>query len=424
MPQVSLQSLSPRALALTAGLLVLAAATFSIVRWQLASEARGSRDEATLRLAVRLEPDNSAYWHRLGQWEELSFAEGNVARALENYRRATELNRFESRYWLDLANLLELTGDHAQAESAVTEAFLVDPHTPRTLWRAGNFWLRTAEPRRAFPYFKQALLAEPSLAPALIQTCHNAIGDSEVLLREVIPPRAGYLIHYLRILVRDRQTTATAPVWRGLIALGGGFEAAQALFYVSHLLEVGQVDEARQAWDDLQRLRLISTAASGEELLYNSDLRRPILNGGFDWRAGDVPSVMVTLDPGSGSEAPAVVIRFSGEDNLDYHHFYQLVPVEPNQRYRFSAWVATEGITTESGPRLEVFDPYDRQLPPARSLTLVGTAERQQLAVEFTTGPHTRLVRAGIARLPSQRFSGQVRGTVQASEFSLRQVSR
>ena len=61
-----------------------------------------------------------------------------------------------------------------------------------------------------------------------------------------------------------------------------------------------------------------------------------------DWRAVDVPRVSVTLGLGSGSEAPAVVIRFSGEDNLDYHHFYQLVPVEPNQRYRFTAWVATD----------------------------------------------------------------------------------
>ncbi len=424
MPQISLQSSSSRALALAAGLLVLAAAAFSIVRWQLASEARTSRDEATLRRAVRLEPDNAAYWHRLGQWEELSFVEGNVARALEDYRRATELNRFESRYWLDLANLLELTQDHAQAESAVAQALRVDPHTPRTLWRAGNFWLRTAEPQRAFPYFKQALLTEPSLAPALIQTSHNAIGDSEVLLREVIPPRAGYLIHYLKILVRDQQTAAAAPVWRSLIGLGGGFEASQALFYVSHLLEVAQVAEARKAWEDLLRLRLIPAAAAGDELLYNADLRLPILNGGFDWRAVDVPRVSVTLGLGSGSQAPAAVIRFSGEDNLNYHHFYQLVPVEPNQRYRFSAWVATDGITTDSGPRLEVFDPFDRQLPPARSLALVGTAERQQLAVEFTTGPRTRLLRVGIARLPSQRFSGQIRGTVQASEFSLRRVSR
>jgi len=423
-PQISLKSPWQRSLALAAGLLLLVAAGVSTVRWYLASQARMARDEETLRRAVRLEPDNAAYWHELGQWEELSFAEGNLTRALEDYRRAVELNPFESRYRLDLANLLELRGDRSQAESAVAEALRVDPHSPHTLWRAGNFWLRTAEPQRAFPYFKQALLAEPALAPALIQTCHNAVGNPELLLREVIPPRPEFLILYLKILVRDQQTAAAAPVWRSLVGLGGGFEAREALFYVSHLLDVAQVAEARQAWEDLRRLRLIPAAGSGDELLYNSDLRQPILNGGFDWRAVDLPHVSVTLGLGSNGEAPTVVIRFSGEDNLDYHHFYQLVPVEPNQHYRFAAWVATDGITTESGPRLEVFDPYDPQLPPARSPALVGTMERQQLSVNFTSGPRTRLLRVGIARLPSQRLSGQIRGTVQASEFSLREVSR
>ena len=425
MPQTSLKGSSQRFLALATGLLLLVGAGVSIVRWYLASQARTARDEETLRRAVRLEPDNGAYWHELGQWDELSFAEGSLTRALQDYRRATQLNPFESRYWLDLANLLELTGDHSQAELAVAEALRVDPHSPRTLWSAGNFWLRTAEPQRAFPYFKQALLAEPDLAPALIQTCHNAIGDPNVLLREVLPSQPRFLVIYLWVLVRDQQTAAAGPVWRALVQLGGGFEAPQVLFYLNHLLDAAQVAEAQQGWADLQRLGVIPKSHGGDELLYNPDLRQPILNGGFDWRAVDLPRVSATLGLGRpGGEAPALVIRFSGEDNLDYHNFYQLVPVEPNQRYRFAAWVATDGITTESGPRLEVYDPYDLQLPPVRSPALVGATEWQQLAVDFVSSPHTRLVRVGIARLPSQRLSGQIRGTVQASEFSLQRVSR
>ncbi|HXE75965.1 MAG TPA: hypothetical protein VNN18_10070 [Candidatus Xenobia bacterium] len=424
MPQISPENTWQRLLALAIGLLLVAAASFSIVRWYWATEARTARDEATLRRAVRLEPDNADYWHRLGQWEEQSFGEGSVPRALENYRRATELNRFESRYWLDLANLLELTGERAQAEAAVASALRVDPRSPQTLWRVGNFWLRTAEPQRAFPYLQQALLADPSLAAALLQTCHKAIGDPEVLLREVVPHEPRFLLVYLRVLVRAQLTAAAAPVWRRLVEIGGGFEARQALFYVNHLLDTAHVADALEAWNDLKRLRLIPVGAQSEELLYNADLRQPILNGGFDWRAVELPRVSVTLEPGAGEEAPAVVIRFSGEDNLDYHHFYQLVPVEPNQRYRFTAWMATAGVTTESGPRLEVFDPYDSQLPPARSAALIGDSARQQLLVDFTSGPRTRVLRVGVARLPSRRLAGEIRGTVRASEFSLRRVSR
>ena len=430
MAQVSLRSRGRRALALVIGLLILGGGALGILGWFLARQAYSVWDRAALERAVHLESDDAFLHRRLGQWEEFSLAEGDLQRALLHYRRATELNPYESRYWLDLADALLLSGDSAGAQAAVEKALRADPRTPETLWRMGNFWLRAGQPARAFPYFRQVLLNDPSLLWQVIQTSHRALGDADIILRDVLPAQPVFLITYLRYLVRERQASAAARVWQTLVAVHQPFEAQQVLFYVDDLIATREVMPAQKAWRELQALRLLpadpqAPGAAGDELLHNPALRAPILNGGFDWRVVPHSHVVVTLGAGrQGEVPPAVAIRFSGEDNLHYRHFFQYVVVEPNTHYRFRAWVSTEGITTDSGPRLEMADAYDLQAPVALSPELVGTNPWTQLQVEFKTGPRTRLLQVGITRLPSHRLESQIRGTVRAGEFSLEKGGR
>ena len=424
MPQLSLASGGRRVLALVVGLGILTGSAVGLLRWLQASQARTVWDRASLERAARLESDNAFYHHRLGQWEQFSLVEGDLPRALLHYRRATELNPYESEYWLDLAEALLLSDGTAEAEAAVAQAVQVDPRTPHTLWRVGNFWLRAGQPTRAFAYFRQVLVAEPPMTPLVVQVCHRALGDPEILLREVLPPQPPFLLDYLRYLVWAGESVAAARVWEELVALAQAFEPQQVLFFLDYLIRTRQLPQAMKVWSDLKILRLLpaENLASGE-LLYNPALRAPILNGGFDWRVERNPHVSVRLGAGrQGEQPPAVVIRFSGEENLHYRNFYQYVVVEPRRRYRFQAWLSTDGITTESGPRLEMADPYDLQAEVAYSPGLVGTNDWTPQQVEFVTGPETRLLRVGIARLPSRRLTNQIRGTVRAAEFRLQAV--
>ncbi|MFQ5777829.1 MAG: tetratricopeptide repeat protein [Terriglobia bacterium] len=415
-----------RALALLLGLAALAAVAVGIANRMWAARALSSWDRETLERAVRLEGDNAGYRHRLGQWEEFSLSGGELRRALADYQRATELNPYESIYWLDLAEALLLAGDGAEAEAALAHALQVDPHTPNTLWRAGNFWLRAGQPARAFPFFRQVIHAQPSLAAAVIQASHRALGDVNILLREVVPRRPDLLVLYLRQLVRFGEPVAAARVWEALVALGRPFRPREVLSYLDSLIRAHELTAALQAWQDLERLRLLSAAdAAPGELLHNPDLRAPILNGGFGWRVQRLPHVGVTLSAGRhGPQPPAVVIQFSGEDNLHYRNFFQYVPVEPATRYRFQAWLRAEEITTDSGLRLELADAYDARAPRAASEQVVGTQGWRQVQVELVTGPHTRLLRAGIVRRASRRVENRIRGVVRATEFSLQAVGR
>ncbi|MFQ5723306.1 MAG: tetratricopeptide repeat protein, partial [Terriglobia bacterium] len=302
----------------------------------------------------------------------------------------------------------------------------VDPRTPETLWRAGNFWLRAGEPARAYPYFHRALAAQPNLAPLVAQVSHRLLGDPDLVLRQALPAQPRFFLVYLRYLLTIEDNAAAARVWDRLVEQGGSFPVRQGLFYLDSLIGHQQASEAEKVWNDLKRLGLVAGGSSSPEgeLLHNSDLRQPILNGGFGWRAVGVANVNLSRGPARpGSQTPALVIRFVGDENLDYRHFFQYVLVEPNRRYRFQAWMSTEEITTESGPRLEVAE-LGRGGGVERSPGLVGSNDWVLEQVELTTGPQTRLLRVGIVRLPSRRVSNHIRGTVRASEFSLRRLER
>ena len=422
MPRFVLVSRAHRALALLAGLAALGAGVLGVLRWFEGARGREAENKAALERALASAPDDARLHHRLGQWEQFSLADGDFQQALAHFRRATELNPHESAYWLDLADAWLLAGDAAAAEAAAQEALQVDPRTPRTLWRVGNFWLRTAEPARAFPYFRRVLETDPQLTPLVVQVCHRTFRDPEILVRELLPPEPLFLLAYLRQLVREGEAEAPAAVrvWEKLVETGRPFEARDVLFYLDYMIRTRHLPEAVKAWGDLRRRGLLPGPAASPELLHNPDLGAPILGGGFDWRIEPVAHVSVSLGPGRrGERPPAVVIRFSGEVNLHYRGFYQYAVVEPNRRYRFQAWLRTDNITTESGPRLEVADVYGGGRVLARSPGMVGTSEWAPEEVEFASGPETRLVRVGLTRLPSRRLGGEIRGVVLAGEFSL-----
>lgn len=422
MPRFSVANRARRAVALLLGLAALGAGALGVLCWFAGVRGHDAEGRVPLESALVAAPGDARLHHRLGQWEQFSLAEGDPQRALAHFRRATELNPYESAYWLDLADAWLLEGDVPAAEAAVGKALEVDPHTPRTQWRVGNFWLRTPEPARAFPHFRQVLETDPALTTVVVQVCHRRFRDPETLLGELLPPEPPFLLAYLRQLTREGEAEAPAAVrvWDKLVGLDRAFEVRDVLFYLDYLIRTRHLAEAAKAWDDLRRRGSLPGPAAAPELLHNADLRAPILNGGFDWRIEPVAHVSVALAPGRrGEQPPAVVIRFSGEHNLYYHGFYQYAVVESNRSYRFQTWLRTENITTESGPRLEVTDVYDVGSVLARSPGMVGTSEWAQEEVEFRTGPQTRLVRVGIARLPSRRLSSQIRGAVFVTEFSL-----
>src|SRR5208337_3881603 len=100
-----------------------------------------------------------------------------------------------------------------------------------------------------------------------------------------------------------------------------------------------------------------------------------MLNFGFAWRIVPMEGVYAGLDTSNyHSPSHALLVQFSGNQNVFYGHVLQYRMVSPGQAYRLHAFMKTEGITTDSGPRLQVYDAYSFAALDKSTEDLTGTS--------------------------------------------------
>ncbi|HTV66141.1 MAG TPA: O-antigen ligase family protein, partial [Bryocella sp.] len=104
-----------------------------------AARLGSSLDIASLERSIALAPGDAAHQNLLCRF--LLFDKQDPKAALPSCQRATELNPYQSGYWLDLALAYYSTGAERQQEQAIRKAVAVDPKTPDVAWNAGNFFL-------------------------------------------------------------------------------------------------------------------------------------------------------------------------------------------------------------------------------------------------------------------------------------------
>src|SRR5580704_18625458 len=104
-----------------------------------AARLASSLDVASLERAIALAPGNAAYQDLLCRY--LLFDKQSPAAALPHCENATELNAYDSTFWLDLGLAYYNIGAERQQQAAILKAVAVDPMTPDVAWTAANFYL-------------------------------------------------------------------------------------------------------------------------------------------------------------------------------------------------------------------------------------------------------------------------------------------
>jgi Flp pilus assembly protein TadD len=375
-----------------------------------------SVEVGTLQKAVALDPSNPELHHRLGMVLCDSLAETDRAEGLKHLRRATELNPYAARYWSDLAWVCELGGDTACATQGVERAIRLSPMTPQLHWVAANTLLRAGQDDAAMAEFRRLLELDPAYAPATFHLCLGSLGDPQLILQRVLPagkdPRLK--LAYLDFLSANELAGQAHQVWVQAVASGAPFPLSLATPYIEHLLELGRVEEAQSAWRDLEKLGVVSNPATDEEgnLVFNGNFEKMPLNTGFDWRYS--PGNFIALDfsdPAAHSGKVCLRMEFTVSRNDQYMPLYQLVPVAPNQVYLVTAYVRSQDITSDSGPRMQVQDPFHSKGPNVMSETTVGTTPWHQISLRFCAGPETKLVSLSVIRVRSRTFPTEITGS-------------
>jgi len=397
----------------------------SAKNWFAERWADSAQPENWLR-AANLEPGNADYWYRLGRYRQLDFEHMDPQLAISYYRRALAIDPRAAAFWMDLAGAYEMAEDPARAREAFETAKAVYPISGEVAWRYGNFLLRQGQLSEAFAEIRRAVTGDPKLATLAISRCWRSSRDIERILDQVLPHQPPVYLAAIDYLVAEHEADAALMVWKRLLDLQPSFELRRAFSLLNELIERERVDDAKRVW---QQALGVAGWTQPEllpgSLVWDGGFEGPIANGGFGWREKEIAGAAFEFDTETRhAGARSLRITFDGTANVDFDNLFQFVPVEPGGRYRFAAYLRIEELSTDSGIRFSISDPWRPGDLSLLTPNLVGTQPWALDEADFTAGPRTRLVRIGLRRLPSSKLDNKLRGTVWVDEVSLVPIAR
>ena len=379
-----------------------------------------------LELAAKLDPNNAEYHLRLAGRYQYNVWDIQPEKALEQLQEAVRLNPYNPEGWTELARAMEFQGSMSKAEECLRKADALAPNLPAYQWPIANFYLLQGNTDEAFRHFRPVLAGTSEYDQIVFRTAWRATDDGHKILDQLIPQNVSTEFRYLYYLLSHQLFTEAQPVWKRILTGAESFTPQQTAGYIDALIQARRPDGAYAVWTDLQRKGLVRHTETGGpgNLLNNGDFEDELLNLGFGWRLATVEGVYAGLDPTTyHSPGRSLLVQFSGKQNLEYQNVYQYVKVEPNRAYRLEAFMKTDGITTDSGPRLEVRDAYDRAALEKSTDGLTDTSNGwTDLTLDFTTGPKTSLLVVALERIPSQKLDNLIAGKVWIDDVRLTTV--
>ena len=397
--QIALQNPARRVLFLGTCLFLCTSYLSLCSREFLATRFSENPELTSLQRAVNLEPANAAYWYSLGRYHLLVRQEPEAA--LPFFRSAVALNPHRASYWLDLSTTYQLLRREDEQSRALERAVAVDPTTPEIAWQAANLYWVQGRPEKALREFGVVAENDPYLAAAAVERCWRIRPDAAVLLKNVLPRSADVYSAFLEFLILNNEPSSAAQVWDQMVQLQAPVNKRYLFDYIRYLIDQKEVEQASRVWRDAANpAGLAAYQPSSVNLLVNGDFSLPVLNRGFDWSYESVAGVSLALDPTESHSGPrSLSIVFDGAGIRDAG-IRQLVPVEPDTAYEFSAYFKSENIEGAGGPRFVMQDDFTAA-PYFTSDELKGADFWKQVGGTFVTGPDTRLLVLGVAHIPA-----------------------
>ncbi len=414
-------------LLLAAGLAATSMAGQSL-RVAIATKLGESLNLHEVRTALAFDPANPELHRRLGQVYLFVMENIDPAEGIKQFRRAVELNPHLASSWTDLGSACDLVRDVACADRAFERALILNPKTPDLRWLAGNHYLSTNRSDAALAQFHRLLELSPSYAGQTFSLCLRVLSDPQVIFQKVLPGAGKDLklsLAFINFLSTNGHTDYAYRVWVQTAATNSPFAFPLVKPYLDRLLELARYREAANVWRELERLGVIQRprAEDADNVIYNGGFEQVPLNSGLDWHFEKEPYLAVDFsDPEAYQGLRCLRLDFSVNQNREYEPVYQIVPVVPNQRYALTAYVRSEGLTSDSGPRLRVLDAACSTCLNAATEKTVGTTPWHPLTLPFATAAQTEVVRLSVWRPRSRIFPAEIGGQFWVDAVSLRAV--
>jgi hypothetical protein len=396
---------------------------YVVARQEIAAWYFQEGSPEAIQAAIAWDPGNPRYYDALANLMHSHAANENPDELIRLLETATRLSSYDAFYWADLGAAYDWAGRRGEARRAFEHALELFPSSPDINWRLANFYIRTHDVPDGLRCLRKVLLggSVPRRDAFLLAT--NATRDNKVILDNTLPPDAAYFFDYINFQIGMGGVDAAEEAWARMLDLKLPFSLRESFPYMDALIQHREVEPLLEAWSALRErfpADIRPRAADGNSVS-NGNFEFEILNGGLDWRVTPVEGAAISVESDGAREGlRALRIEFDGAHNLDYYHVSQFVPVTPGTRYNFSAEMRAKGITSDSGPRFQLYDAYDMGKLFLSTENLVGNIEWSPEHLEFRTGPDTRLLMVRVGRPASRKFDGRIAGTVWIRRVSLR----
>jgi len=407
---------------LVIGLPALAFAALTL-RITLAESWGKTEDLQRMQRALALDSSNPELHRTLGLlylWGQ----SGTATQAVQELHKAVELNPYSATCWSGLSKACYAAGDQACAGQAVLRAMELTPSKPQYAWEAVLHQVNAGRRSEAVSASARFLRLQPVRAGEVFQLLQRGFEDLEFIWNELVSTSGNIqtMLAYLDFLSQKGNFELAERCWQQIISSRppASFTAVQP--YLERLLAAGHYAEAARVWRYLLRNGGVALPPDNDKdnLIFNGSFEQLPLNGGFDWRHS--PQTYLEVDfanPSAHSGRRALQLQFTVLNNSDYEPVYQLVPVMPGQRYLLTAFVRSEEITSDSGPRLRVVDPNCPACLTVETEDTTGTSPWRQVWRTFQAGPETEVVRISIWRPRGRSFPMDITGRFWIDDVSL-----
>ncbi|RPJ86141.1 MAG: hypothetical protein EHM18_07735 [Acidobacteria bacterium] len=236
-------------------------------------------------------------------------------------------------------------------------------------------------------------------------------------LQSVVPARPSTILPLIRFLIgKEAPPAAVIGQWDRMIAGGEGPEIPASRFFLDYLFKQGLSEKAREQWVLLnQKAGIVDEEyREGKSFTWNPGFELPMQASPFDWQVPAREGYRARVVEGEGIEgSKALRIDFEGTHNLSFG-IGQIVVVRPG-RYRFSAAVRSENVSTDQGLWFRVTDAGSREAL-IQTEPVLGTAAWKRLEGELEVKQGGDRVYVSLVRTPSRKLDNKLAGTVWVDE--------
>lgn len=324
-----------------------------------------------LKEATVLEENNSEFYFLLAQYYDNYDFTVPRAEVAKLYDKALELNPLNYNYWFYLAEFLSRQGEKEKAIYALNQSTQLSPGAVSLRWAAGMLASKLGD--------KEALL--DNLVPVMAYDADRRQKAFTILwqtlrkgddIRKVLPEEA--VPDYMKFLIKTKRVPETYDIWSDHKNL---VDYNLFMLMMNFLIYQNNIDFAKNAWTDRM---------GAWDGVWNGKFEKTINNNGFDWTISNLEGIGITTPTDSGRKGNSLRIEFDGNNNYDFYHFRQVVPVEENTSYTLSSDIKSENLTTRNGIFWEVYCLHGDDLYQ-RSEQTYGTTDWHKVELSFTTPP-------------------------------------